>query len=618
MKKKNDKYSWDLEDLLDNKPYEVLEKDYLRENKKLVKLYEADPFKALADFRAFIKQYEKVNLLGNRIWNYLSNTYNVDLSNLEIKGLMDGLQFKLMPYSKALSNLSNTIIKNKSKIQKYLQEKDLAEYTYMYNRIFQGAPHNLSPEIEQYISNFEPLSGSYYNVFSGLVDRDFVFEDAVDSRKRRHKLNNRADLIRYLKEPDRKLRQSAYLSWQKTIFQYRETLATTLGYFYNDANISAKTRNFEGYVAATAFDDEIDPSFIQHVYTEVEKYGWMSRKYRTTFNRILKAKYKLSKVEPWDRMMSLGSSKDKYTIEDAQKMAREALAVLGKEYLANLDRAFKERWIDWKPNPNKRGGAYCIGGTKGLRKIYMLLNYNEKLDDVSTLVHEMGHALHACEYSKHQRVYASNKIFYAEIASTANEVLLSYYLLKKFANQPQKKLEIYEELLSTFFGTTSRQIIFSEFEWKANELINSGQPFNSQIAMDLYDQATKKYSPPVNDRKETEEDKQALANILTVPHFYSGVFYVYKYSIGEVAAVLTADKMFNGTQKDIDQYFQFLRAGSSLKPLEIIKLLGIDLTKSDPWVAAGKIVDGWLNEFVKLANEVYLKKPQRRPRKQAQ
>ncbi|WP_391592170.1 Oligoendopeptidase F [[Mycoplasma] cavipharyngis] len=599
-----DKYTWDIEHLLNNQPYEVLENEYIKEFEILVKLFQQNPFDSFQKFHDFLKQREKITLLWNRLGNYLSNSNNIDLSNLEFISKINSLQFKLLPLEKIIANYDNAVIKYKTKIEKYLQDEKLKEYQYSFHQLFRYEPHILSPEIEKYNANFAPLSGAYEQIFSGMIDRDLKFPDAIDAKNEKHQLNNRADLMRLLKNEDRVLRKSAYVSWHETIYNYRETLATTLYYTYLDYNLSARVRNFPGYVASSAFADQVTPEFIQHVYQEVLKYAPLYQKFYKLTKAVLKVRYNLDKVEAWDRYMSLDSDEENFSIEDAQEIAKEALVVLGEQYVKNIQRAFDERWIDWKPQPNKRGGAYCIGGTRGLSKIYMLLNYNGKLNDVSTLVHEMGHALHAVEYSQHQTIYASNSIFFAEIASTANEIFLTHYLLKKYHDHPAKKLSIYYELIGGFFSTTTRQIIFSEFEWKSNELINSGQPFNSEVAMKLYQEIIKKHE---GEKKEiTDLQKKSLSTILTIPHFYSSVFYVYKYSIGEVVAILVVDKILNGNQKEIDQYYTFLRSGNSKTPLDTIKLLGIDLTKSDPWEQCGKVVSQWIDQFETIANQVYL------------
>lgn len=600
-------YQWDLDALLKKQSYQTLEAKFLANLDQLVSLYEGNCFQSAQHLKAYLALDYANRLVGNRLFNYLSNNLNTNLADPHFNGLIQSLQFKMLPANEKLANFANELMKHKSSIRQWIKnDPELAKYHYFFEQDFRYQPHILSEENARYAAQFAPLSGALSKIFTTFIDQELQFPDVYDRNGKKHKLNNRADYQKYLKSSDRTLRENAMKAWVSTINHYRETFANLLYFNYLKYNISAKSKKHDNYVAATAFSDEIPVSFIEHIYDQVKLYAPHHEKFQAIRKRILKKKYQLDKVEMWDKAISVANNRETFTIEQAQELALSSLRVLGNEYVANLEKAFQQHWIDWLPKPGKRSGAYCIGGSKGLDKVYVMLNYNGKLDDVSTLVHELGHAMHAVEYNKHQDIYAENSIIFAEIPSTTNEILLAYYLLKKYRKQPLKQLAIYDQLITHFFASTTRQIIFSKFEWTANQLINEGQPFNADVAEQIYEHYNHVYtSTKAAPKNDTPLKKQSLTAILTIPHFYAGNYYVYKYAIGQVGALLTANKIFYGNQADLEQYYTFLRSGVSRNTLDTLGLLGFDLTTAQPWVQASEILHEWIEEYTRLAKLVY-------------
>lgn len=214
------------------------------------------------------------------------------------------------------------------------------------------------------------------------------------------------------------------------------------------------------------------------------------------------------------------------------------------------------------------------------------MNFDTTLRSVYTIVHELGHSMHTWYLLQTQKVYTNVSIFYAEISSIANEMLLNYYLMDQYQNDDKMKATILIEMIDNFFATTTRQIMFSNFEYEANDKINHGEQFNSEIAYEIYAKMHGKYlgysSAKVQRLTKSKIGKRTLAIILAVPHFYSGIFYVYKYAIGQVASVIACKRIINGVANARNNFYNFLKSGDSLSPLETIKLLNIDLTKREP------------------------------------
>jgi oligoendopeptidase F len=246
------------------------------------------------------------------------------------------------------------------------------------------------------------------------------------------------------------------------------------------------------------------------------------------------------------------------------------------------------------PKPGKQQGAYSIDGTKGLSKYYISMNFDNTIRSVSTIAHELGHSMNSHYINSKQEIYNDVSVFYAEISSIVNEMLLSYYLLDKYRNDTNMKKMILDEMINNFFSTVSRQIIFSNTEYVLNEYVNQSKPFTKETAKQIYLSMIDKYQgidKEMKNKIKHEPYSFSQSTILRIPHFYAGNFYVYKYAIGQIVAINIAQKIYQGNQSAIEKYFEFLSSGSSLSPLDTIKLLGIDLYNNSVYSETKKILD---------------------------
>ncbi|AEG72348.1 oligoendopeptidase F [Mycoplasma haemofelis Ohio2] len=598
-----DSLKWDLEKILEGSTLEELKEEYFRQNQEISDLYDLDIFE---DKEKLIKFHElslRNTVTSNRLFNYLSNKHNEDLSNNEWFSLMQEIQMRSIPFMQKLSDFSDRVIKNKERILEFLQDPELSEHKKSYEDIFRCEKHELPPVVKKLLATYSPLASSFNSIFTLLMDKEIQVKPAKDSNRKSHIISNYSEFIKTQTDPDRVLRRNAYVNWYNAVNHSRESLARLLYYNFLELNIDAQNRNFsEGYYEASVFSDELPISFVPKIYSQVERFKKHWRRYSKIQKQLLKKEYSLKGLKPWDmRMPILKKDDDSVSIEEAKTLAQESLKILGEEYSKNLSLALSGGWIDWEVRKNKLSGAYCIGGCYGLENKYILLNYNYKIDDVYTLVHELGHAMHAVEFCKHQTHYASSSIFLAEIPSTLNELLLSFYLLDKYKKNPRKKLEIYDNLISNFFGTTISQIIFSEWEYDVNSIILKGGVLDAELGEKIFIEKQEKFYG--KKKKISPLKKKSLTSIFTVPHFYSGEFYVYKYAIGQVVSLLIADSIQKDSQY-INKYFNFLRVGSSLSNLEAIRLLEIDLESDRGWKRVGEIVAGWIEEYSSLANSI--------------
>ena len=282
----------------------------------------------------------------------------------------------------------------------------------------------------------------------------------------------------------------------------------------------------------------------------------------------------------------------KMTYDEAYDYVIKGLAPLGKEYQALLKRGHNERWIDVEETEGKRSGAYSTGVT-GVHP-FVLLNYQPTLSDVFTIAHEMGHSLHTYFSSSNQPYAKSDyRIFVAEVASTVNEVLLLKFMLKEAQDDNLKKY-LLNYYLDTIRATLHRQTLFAEFEFKAHDLVEKGEPLTKENLCKMYADLNKRYYGDA-----IEHDYNISCEWCRIPHFYTA-FYVYKYSTGIITAMNIANRILTEGESAVKDYFAFLSGGSSTDPVSLLKLAGVDLTTSAPFEFAMAEFDNTLREFEKL------------------
>ena len=599
------KYSWDLDAILLNKSLDDLYQSWLDKMHKLSNLYN-NIFDNEQNFINWLYECEEFEKISNRLHNYISNNKNEDLSNSlwniwEQKIINNSIEF-----NKLISNYSNLILKNQKKIKLYLKNPSISDYKRQFDLIFKSKKHILSDKEEVILSQIHQFCGGFEDIYFVFTDNDLKFADAENSSGEIVKLNTQADVFKNLKSKDRKLRQTSWLSFYSAFYQFRNSLTKMLYYNYLMLNTVAKLKKFDDYIDSVCFDDEIDKKYILNIYEHIKSNSDLISKYRKYRNQYIKKILNINDdLMPWDANVDLIETNIEFDIEEIKQIAIDALGVFGDEYIKILSKAFEERWISFLPNPNKQTGAYSIGGIKGLTKYYISMNFDHTINSLYTLVHELGHSINSYYINQNQTIYVGNSIFYAEIASITNEMILSNYLLKKYHNDKKMKLMILDELISGFIATTSRQIIFSNFEWIANQWINQGSDFVYENIEKTYLELMKDYLGINNlDKYTSIPYLYSLVTPLRISHFYMGNFYVYKYAIGQIAAMIVSERIINNQSNMKELYFKFLSSGNSLNPIDTIKLLNIDFAKKSLWSEARNILTKWINEYCSLIDDL--------------
>lgn len=595
-------YNWDLEILLNKSTLEKLHQEWLSCQKQIIKSYDSF-LKSFDNFKSYLELGEKYGVLSNRLFNYIHNNLNEDIANSKWIAWSQKISSEANELSTKLADYEIRVIKNKKIIQQYLKNSTIEQYQRAFELIFKTEPHILSEKEEKLLSKIDIYNDGFETIFNTLTDSEIKFDDAINSKKHKVPLKTISDVMVNIKAKDRILRKSTWISFNQAYSKFENTLCQTLYHNYLMFNTHAKIHHFNDYIESTAFSDEIKVDLIKTLYDQTKLFKPLYQQYRGITNKLLKKQLNLNQLEPWDKTVDLIKQDVKYTIEQAKDISLNAFKPLGEDYVKVVEKAFNENWISWLAKPNKQTGAYSISGIKGLSKYYISMNFDKTFNSLKTLVHELGHSLNSHYVNECQKIYTSIPIFYAEIASITNEMLLTYCLLKKYANNKEFETMLYDELLNNFFNTTTRQIVFSNFEFIANEWVNKNQPFTKEKIKELYKNLIEQYQGiPKNElgKYNKEPYSYSLSTIFRIGHFYVGNFYVYKYAIGQIVATLIAKKIVDGDKTMIERYFEFLSSGSSKNPIDTIKILGIDLSDKNTYHEVYKIVKNWISDFNKI------------------
>ena len=595
------KYEWNLESILNNKPLS----SWINEWKKTLeyKTKNINTFcDSLNDFEKWLNNIKNEEKIGNIIANYVSNHNHEDLDNNKWIELQQKLLFISKKYEDKLANLIHVYLQKEEIIRKYLTNQKFKNYQRMFALIFKERKHILPLEQEKLWTKLTATAYGFNDVFLTLSCSDISFPSIKDKNDKEIKINSSYDLIKYMESKDRCLRKNAWVTFHHSYYQYMNTFSKTLFNNFLNVNNYAKARGFKSYVDEVFFNDEINKNVLFSLYRNIESFKSIFLKYKKTKKEIYKKILKINDLEPWDLTTNYLKIED-ITIEEAKEIVLEALKPLKEEYLDVVKKAFTQNWISFLPKKGKYNGAYSIGKTFGLDRYFILMNFNNSLDAVNTLIHELGHSVHSYFYGKKQNEennswpYCDADIFYAEIPSICNETLLFFYNLKKYANNPTIKKYLIMQFIDNFFNCTTRQIIFSNWEYNVAQDINNEKTFTVASGIALYKKLIEKYAGLSKFKKDDEIYQYQYSTIFRISHFYMNNLYVYKYAIGQIVALYVAKRISD--KKMLKKYFDFLSSGSSLSPLETIKLLGISLTDKKIYIEAKKVILDLIKELQK-------------------
>ena len=463
----------------------------------------------------------------------------------------------------------------------------LSTYKHFFEQLFKRQPHVLSQAEEELLAGAQEIFGAAGETFGLLDNADLVFPVVLDDEGKEIQLTH-GNFISLLESKNRDVRKEAYQALYATYEQFQHTYAKTLQTNVKVHNYEARVHHFKSAREAALSANFIPESVYDTLIETVNANLPLLHRYVELRKKILK----LDDLKMYDLYTPLSEMDMSFTYEEALTKAESVLSVFGKEYAERVHRAFTERWIDVHVNKGKRSGAYSGGSYD--TNAFMLLNWQDTLDNLFTLVHETGHSLHSTFTRENQPyVYGDYSIFLAEIASTTNENILTETLLKE-VDDDKVRFAILNHYLDGFKGTIFRQAQFAEFEDSIHKADQTGEVLTSAYLNQLYAELNEKYYG-----LSKEDNPEIQYEWARIPHFYYN-YYVYQYATGFAAASYLADKIVHGTQADIDRYLDYLKAGNSDYPLNVIKKAGVDMTTSAYLDAAFRIFEERLNELETL------------------
>ena len=469
-------------------------------------------------------------------------------------------------------------------VEKFYAEVPALEfYRRKLNKILNQREHTLSAEEEALLARAEELAVQPTNIFSMFDDADLTFDDAVDSEGKTHKLTS-GSFVPLLMDADRVLRESAFKQLYSRFGEFRNTSAAILTSQVKNLQFFSSSRKYASSLEAALAENEIPVEVYNNLIDAVHQNFPAFYKYVDLRKRVMG----LDELHFWDVYTPLVDDVDmKFTYEEACDLIIKALAPMGEEYVSLVKKGLESRWVDVYETPGKRSGAYSAGG-KGMNPV-MLLNFQGGLDDVYTLIHEMGHSLHTYFSSHNQEItYSDYSIFVAEVASTCNEALLSHYLLEH-ETDPARHAYILNHFLEGFRGTIYRQCMFAEFERDISQMNADGVALNAEVLSERYGKLCAEYFGPG-----LELDEEIKLEWSRIPHFYYN-FYVYQYCIGFSAAIALSQRILSEGEPAVKDYIGYLSGGCSKTPIELLRGAGVDMATPDPVNAAlkyfGELVD---------------------------
>ena len=584
-------YTWAIEDLYPSD--EAWEQEYKQAEAMLEQFqgYEGKLGDSAEILLSYLQFSDTVNQLFERIYVYANQKLHEDLGNSIYQGLSARAADLAVRLSSAAAFAEPEILAiPEQKLQDFLKENEpLRLYEKKMQDLLRQKAHVLDGKTEQLLAQNQNVSSAASDIFAMFNNADIRFPAVVDTQGREQELTH-GNYVKFLESDSVTVRKSAFEAMYHTYQAFRNTLAATFYANVKQANFYAAVR---GYASSRAM--ELDGGNIpETVYDNLiavvhERMPLMHR-----YVRLRKKALGLTEIHMYDLYTPMVKNVDiQVPFEEAKQIVKAGLAPMGEAYLSVLQQGFDNRWIDVYENQGKRSGAYSWGayGTHP----YVLLNYQENLDNIFTLAHEMGHALHSYYSDSTQPYpYAGYRIFVAEVASTCNEALLIHYMLKQ-AKDKKEKAYLLNHFLEQFKGTLYRQTMFAEFERDMHKLAAEGEALTADLLCEKYYDLNRLYFG-----EDIVIDEEIAMEWARIPHFYTP-FYVYQYATGFSAAIALSQGILERGESAVHDYMKFLTGGSSADPIELLKLAGVDMSTPAPIQQALDVFEDLLDQMEALS-----------------
>lgn len=579
------KYKWNLEKMyLDSSKIEedikFIEKSY-----EDIKKYKGKMSDSAENFYNSLKIMEDSSRRLSYLYAYTHMKHHEDTRINE--NLADATKSEMIAseLGKATAFIVPEIIgMDSSLLENFLKDERISPYKKMIDEILRDKPYTLSEKEEEIMAAVSDLTGVAENTYEMLSYADMKFPEIEDEKGEKVRLDH-FNYSTYIKSKNQRVRKDAFEAEFGTYKKYSNTMASTLFGAIKSEIFNAKTRKYPSALFASLYQDNISVDVYNNLIDSIHENIPALDKYLE-----IKKKYLgLDELHMYDLYVPMARDFNmEISYEEAKEIILEALKPMGEGYTSLIQKAFDERWIDVYENEGKKGGAYSWGCYDS--HPYILMSYNNDLNSMFTLIHELGHSIHSyLSHNSQPYIYSSYKIFVAEVASTVNETLLIKYLLN---NSKDKTEQIYllNYYLEQFRTTVYRQTLFAEFEKITHEKVEAGNPMTADDFTEVFYNLNKLYYGGA-----CNVDEISGVEWARIPHFYSN-FYVYKYATGFAAASVLSEKILN-EDGAVEKYLEFLKSGGSEYPLDQLRSAGVDMEKKES-------VDGALKIFNELTEKL--------------
>ncbi len=592
-----EKYRWDLTDIYaTNQDWEKAKEAVVQEFDKVLE-YEGKLNESPQMLLECLALNSRISKEISRLYSYTSMHFDQNMRVSEYQAMKQEISQLATDYNSKASFIEPEILKmSAAKIEEFIgAEPGLKDFEFNLKDLMREKEHYLSQKEEKIIAEAGLMSGSAASISTIFRNADFPYPTIVLSDGSKVYLDNAA-YVRYRSTPNREDREKVFDAFFNKINDFRRTWGTQLYSNINSDLFYKRVRKYESCLETSLSGNNI-PTEVYHKLIENVNNNL------DTFHRYLQLRQRIMDVDTlkyFDIYAPVVKGlQEEYTYEEAQKLILDAIAPLGKKYQQTVKKAFDERWIDVFPVRGKRSGAYSNGSIYDVHP-YILLNWTDHYDDVSTLAHELGHTMHSYFSNKNQPYPTSRySIFVAEVASTFNENLLFHDYLEKI-DDDDKKLTLLMEFLDGIKGTLFRQTKFAEFELKIHEMVENGEQLTGDVMNKLYHDLVRRYYG--HDQGICVVPNYIDAEWAYIPHFYYN-FYVYQYSTSYTASTALAKKVRTGDGQATQKYLNFLSAGGSDYPINILKKAGVDMTTDEPFELTMKEMNWAMDEIEKILDK---------------
>ncbi len=578
--------NWNLKDIYKSEEEFKNATKELKEKLKEIGNYKGKLGQSAENLYNCYNLYEQALEIYEKVYSYGMLTYHLDMANTHGKKLYKTVENIGTEFEKITAFITPEItkIENEKLLSFINNETRLERYRRELEEILKDKEHILTEKEEELLANYSEVFSSMEDTFDTLTNTEFKFGSLIDSEGKEVELTD-SNYTYYLKDKNEDVRKQAFdLMYKK----YSEFLHTIGELYITNVKADTITSRLRKYTSSLEKAVDHDDASLK-VYNSLIEAVHKNINVNYEFMKIKKELLGKDEMHLYDIYVNpIEVEDDNISYEEASKQVLDALSVIGEEYVSKLKEAFENNWIDVYERPNKRSGAYSMG-VYGVHP-YVLTNFVNKKRDVSTIAHELGHAMHSYYSNTNQNVIDANyTIMVAEIASTTNEILLAMYQINHEKNGNKKK-EIIYELLEMFRATFFRQAMFAEFEKKVHSRIEAGEMLTSEDLNKIYYDLNKEYFG-----KDIIIDEQIQYEWARIPHFYTP-FYVYKYATGVSAAIVIAKNILEGTPGYVDKYIEMLKQGCTKKSVELLKMVVVDLEDVATYESAIK----WIEDLIKL------------------